>query len=168
MLKGIPAILGPDLLWAIAAMGHGDGIAIVDRNCPAHSLNKRVITLAGVDAVAAARAITSLLPIDDFVEPSAYRMTPDGKPDEEFPVHRDVRSVVSGAENRQISFAGLERTHFYDMAKEAFAIVVTTDIRPYACFLLTKGVVRGDIADSKIGGHGLDSLEPYIAGGRQE
>ncbi len=37
MLKGIPPILGPDLLHALRAMGHGDEIAIVDANFPGDS-----------------------------------------------------------------------------------------------------------------------------------
>jgi L-fucose mutarotase len=32
MLKGIPPLLTPDLLHALASMGHGDAIAIVDAN----------------------------------------------------------------------------------------------------------------------------------------
>ena len=34
MLKGIHPLLTPDLLRALAAMGHGDTIAIVDANFP--------------------------------------------------------------------------------------------------------------------------------------
>jgi L-fucose mutarotase len=34
MLKTIPPILGPDLLHAMAAMGHGDDLALVDANFP--------------------------------------------------------------------------------------------------------------------------------------
>ena len=32
MLKGLPAVLTPDLLWALSAMGHGDVLAVVDAN----------------------------------------------------------------------------------------------------------------------------------------
>ena len=35
MLIGIPAILGPELLATLRAMGHGDEIAVVDGNYPA-------------------------------------------------------------------------------------------------------------------------------------
>ena len=34
MLKGISPLLTPDLLHALASMGHGDAIAIVDANFP--------------------------------------------------------------------------------------------------------------------------------------
>lgn len=49
MLKTLDPALTPDLLWALAAMGHGDTIAIVDANYPAHALHTRVITLASVN-----------------------------------------------------------------------------------------------------------------------
>ena len=35
MLRGIDPLLGPELLHALRAMGHGDEIAVVDANYPA-------------------------------------------------------------------------------------------------------------------------------------
>lgn len=37
-LKGIPKILSPDLLHALASMGHGDEIVLADANFPARYL----------------------------------------------------------------------------------------------------------------------------------
>ncbi|MEY9127711.1 L-fucose mutarotase/ribose pyranase (RbsD/FucU family) [Bradyrhizobium yuanmingense] len=34
MLKSIDPILTPDLLWLLAAMGHGDDLVFVDANHP--------------------------------------------------------------------------------------------------------------------------------------
>lgn len=150
MLKGLPTVLTPDLLWAIAAMGHGDRLAIVDANYPAHSLHSRTIPLVGVGTVEAVTAIATLVPLDDFTEPSAFRMTPDGEPEAEFDVHRDVQEALSSAEGRPVRLAALERSSFYDVAKQAFAVVATTDQKPFACFLITKGVVRLDDAPSDI------------------
>lgn len=142
MLKSIPAAFTPDLLWALAAMGHGDRLAIVDRNYPAHSLHSRVLPLAGLDTVQAAALITTLMPIDDFIEPGAFWMTPDGEPDGEFEVHSAFRRVVEASEGRPVPFGSIERTRFYAEAKHAFAVVTTTDNRPFSCFLLTKGVIN--------------------------
>ena len=52
MLRGIHPLLSPDLLHALAAMGHGDRIAVVDANFPALSHAKRLIELPGVTAPA--------------------------------------------------------------------------------------------------------------------
>jgi len=38
MLEHIPALLTPDALHALASMGHGDGLAIVDAHFPAARL----------------------------------------------------------------------------------------------------------------------------------
>ena len=97
MLKGIPATLTPDLLWTIAAMGHGDTLAVVDANYPAHSLHKRVVTIAGTPLVQLVEAVATLFPLDDFVEPAAFRMTPDGDPDFVADVHREVKGALSRA-----------------------------------------------------------------------
>ncbi len=47
MLKGLDPILGPDLLFALRAMGHGDEIAIVDGNYPAVAQARRFIRADG-------------------------------------------------------------------------------------------------------------------------
>ena len=49
MLKGIDPLLGPDLLRILRAMGHGDEIAIVDGNYPAHTDAQRLVRMDGHD-----------------------------------------------------------------------------------------------------------------------
>lgn len=43
MLEGIHPLLHADLLHALAAMGHGDELAIVDANFPAASVARRLL-----------------------------------------------------------------------------------------------------------------------------
>ena len=47
MLMGIPSILGPELLFTLRAMGHGDEIALVDGNYPAQEHARRLIRADG-------------------------------------------------------------------------------------------------------------------------
>ena len=47
MLKNIPPILSPDLLYVLANMGHGDEIIIADGNFPADSSTDRLIRCDG-------------------------------------------------------------------------------------------------------------------------
>ena len=47
MLIGIPSILGPDLLYTLRSMGHGDEIALVDGNYPAQEHGRRVVRADG-------------------------------------------------------------------------------------------------------------------------
>lgn len=141
MLKGLPAVLTPDLLWALAAMGHGDTLAVVDRNYPAYALHDRVLPLAGVDITEAFAAIGAVVPVDRAVEPAVFAMAPDGDPDAVVESHGAVRAVLTASEGRPVTLQPVERTDFYALARKAFAVVLTGETRSYACFVLTKGVV---------------------------
>lgn len=144
MLKGLDPLLSPDLLGVLAAMGHGDTIAVVDRNFPATSRAATRVDLPGTTADQAVAAILTVLPVDDFVEPAAWRMGPMHDPEEVLPVHAAVQAEVDLAEGRSVQIAPLERFEFYRRTEDAFAVVATSESRPYGCFLITKGVVRDD------------------------
>ena len=141
MLKNIPSLLTPDLLQTLAAMGHGDRLAIVDRNYPSASSAARVHHLAGADTASAARAILALFPVDTFDDPAAFRITPAGQPDAWFDAHTEFQAELDAAEGRPVRIAPLERLDFYALARSAFAIVQTGEPRGYSCFVLTKGVL---------------------------
>ena len=68
MLKGIPPILGPDLLYILRAMGHGDEIAIVDANYPADSAGPQLVRLDGLSATDVLDAVLTVMPLDTFVD----------------------------------------------------------------------------------------------------
>lgn len=141
MLKGIPALLSADVLYILAAMGHGDEVALVDRNFPATSMARRLARLDGTDVCSAGRAILSLFPLDTFVDEPVTRMEIVGDPGTVPDVQDDFRRLAEEAEGRVVSVGSIERTAFYARAKEAFAVIATSEDRPYGCFLLTKGVV---------------------------
>jgi L-fucose mutarotase len=140
VLKGLDPLLTPDLLRSIAAAGHGDVVAVVDRNFPARSAGVPVIDLPGVDATRALQAICSLLPIDvDFDDaPVRHMLTGDGTPG---PAVAEVHAALVAAEGRAVPLKGLDRLTFYETASRASVVVQTGDTRPYACFLVTKGVL---------------------------
>jgi L-fucose mutarotase len=142
MLKTIPPTLTPDLLWVIAAMGHGDRLALVNANYPAYARHERVIALPGVSLVDAAAAILQLMPIDDTIDAPAFCMVPDGRPGDRPDVHRDVQHALDAAEGRAVGMRAIERMPFFDLAATSFAAVATSDNRPFGCFVITKGVVR--------------------------
>jgi len=141
MLKNVPPDITPDLLLTLAEMGHGDRLAVVDRNFPAYAKQLPVHPLPGLTIPAALRAVLALLPVDTFEEPPVHFMTPDGEPDTRFEVHDEALSVMTEIEGRPITGRGVERTPFYDLAATAYAVVTTTETRPYACFVITKGVL---------------------------
>ena len=141
MLKGIDPLLSPELLQVMAAMGHGDEIAIVDANFPAASCARWLLRVDGADAPAVLRAVLSLLPLDSFVPEPAAVMAVVGDPDAEPPPVRDFRAVLARATGKPVAVQVLERSQFYDRARAAFAIVATGERRFYGNILLTKGVI---------------------------
>ncbi|MBO0903666.1 RbsD/FucU family protein [Jiella sonneratiae] len=146
MLKGIPPLVTPELLALLAAMGHGDELVLADRNFPAVSVaaatvSGELVQLTGVDCNAAAEAILSLLPLDGFVPAPVKRMAPEGEPQTEFEVHRDMQRIVDAAEGRSVTIEAVERFAFYAAARQAFAVVRTSESRPYGCFIFKKGVI---------------------------
>jgi L-fucose mutarotase len=141
VLKGIDPLLSPDLLHVLAAMGHGDELVLVDRNYPATSTARRLVRLDGCDLPTAARVVLSLLPLDTFVEQPVAAMAVVGDPDAVPGVQQEVFDLAREAEGREIGVQRLERFAFYERARQAFAVVYTTEARPYGCVVLTKGVL---------------------------
>jgi L-fucose mutarotase len=140
MLKDVDPILVPRLLYRLAAMGHGDEIAVVDRNYPSYSAGPEVIELPGLDTTRAVRAMLSLLPLDTFVDrPVAFMQPVAGE--SLLPVHSEVGAIATEADGRDIELEPVPRHAFYERASRASAVVATTDDRPFACFLLVKGVI---------------------------
>lgn len=141
MLKGINPLLSPELLYVLAKMGHGDELAIVDRNFPAASVARELVRLDGVGVIEAASMVVGLLPLDTFVDHPISRMEVVGDPKAVPKVQVDFLSTCESLEGRTLSVASLSREAFYDRARLAYAVVVTSEPRPYGCFLLVKGVI---------------------------
>jgi L-fucose mutarotase len=141
MLKGIDPLLGPDLLHALAAMGHGDEIAIVDANFPAEAVARRLIRVDGAGAPAVISAVLSLLPLDTFTDTPAGVMAVVDDPGAVPPPVREFQSILDGIAGSTVLLATIDRHEFYERARRAFAVVATGERRFYGNILLTKGVV---------------------------
>lgn len=141
MLKTIDPLIAPELLHAMAKMGHGDTLALVDRNFPAYQPGKPVVRLDGVNDSDALRAILTLFPLDTFVDEPLARMGVVDDPDSVPEVAADAHRIATEAEGREIGVRVVERHAFYQEAKSASVVVATGETRSYGCFLLTKGVL---------------------------
>ena len=142
MLKGIHPLLHADLLHALAAMGHGDELVIVDANFPAASVGRRVLCATGVSAPEALDAVLSVFPVDTFVKPAALTMEVFGDPDALPDPVREFAAVFTRHGLADAEIGHLKRAAFYVRARAAFAIVRTGELRPYGNILLVKGVVN--------------------------
>lgn len=138
MLLGLDPLLSPDLLHALAAMGHGEQIALVDANYPA-TRGRRLIELPGIGVDQALRAVLSVLPCDSFVPNPAVTMQQVGDAGAVPPAVAAVNVVL--AAHGWPAAVGIERHGFYAAAERAYVIVRTGERRLYGNILLSKGVV---------------------------
>ena len=148
MLIKIDPILSPELLFTLRTMGHGDKLVLADANFPANTMNKNVIRLDGVNIRDAAKAILSVFPLDSFIVSqggtAANRMEVDDNPNELTETHKEFIQAVKDVSGESWKVGSIERQSFYEEAKKSYAIVTTTDARPFGCFILTKGVIKPD------------------------
>jgi L-fucose mutarotase len=140
MLKGIPAILSPDLMRTLMLMGHGDEIVLADGHFPAASLGPTVIRADGLMIPQLLTAILQFLPLDSFVERPAAVMQPVHAQAAEPPCWNEYRRLIATAEGRTWELETVERFAFYERARQAFAIVATSDTATYANLILKKGL----------------------------
>ena len=141
MLKNIPPILGPELLYTLRAMGHGDEIAIVDANFPGDSSGPTLIRLDGLTATEVLEAVLTVMPLDTFVDEQAIGMEVVGDPKKREATHKDFDNIVKKHEP-EMKLTLLERFAFYDRVEGAYAIIQTGERRLYGNILLKKGIIR--------------------------
>ncbi|XP_045735079.1 fucose mutarotase isoform X5 [Mirounga angustirostris] len=113
VLKGVPALLSPELLYALARMGHGDEIVFADVNFPTSSICRcgpEEIRADGLGIPELLEAVLKMLPLDTYVESPS-------------------------------TLAKIERFEFYARAKKAFAVVATGETALYGNLILKKGVL---------------------------
>lgn len=121
MLLNVHPLLGPDLLHALASMGHGDRIAIVDANYPAASKAHRLIRADGHGLIEVLEAIMTVFPVESAAMPDADR-----------PIHAVLRGLIPVIEP-------LCSDRFYELANGSYAMVATSAPELYGNVVLMKG-----------------------------
>ncbi len=138
MLKGISPVVSPDLLKALAEMGHGDEIVISDAHFPAHSFGQNAAYVLRADGIKADELLKGIIPLfelDSYAIPVAMMAAVSGD---------TLDPAVEKAYRSALRYDGeiehLERFAFYERAKKAYAIVLTGETRKYGNIILKKGV----------------------------
>lgn len=145
MLKGISPIISPELLKALAEMGHGDELVIADGNFPCHSVGKNsiVIRADGHGVPEVLDAIMKLIPLDTYTDkPVALMEVVKGDTCGRPEIWDKYEEILNEYEpdHHEIKFE--ERFAFYERAKDAYLIIATGESAIYANILLKKGVVK--------------------------
>ena len=141
MLKGIPDIISPQLMKTIMEMGHGDQIVLADGNFPAASNAKRLVRCDGHGVPELLDAILKFFPLDVYVDKPVSLMAVAPGDDYEPTIWDEYTEIVSKYDESKSDFEYVERFDFYKKAKEAYAIVATSETALYANVILQKGVV---------------------------
>jgi L-fucose mutarotase len=140
MLIGLPSILGPELLYTLRSMGHGDEIALVDGNYPAQSDARRLVRADGHGIIALLDAILQVLPIDRAVPQALFRAALNNDPTQSDTIHHQIdetcRNRAPGHTVHPLSGADL-----YPRIRAAHTIVATTETALFANVILRKGVI---------------------------
>ena len=145
MLKGISPIISPELLKALAEMGHGDELVIADGNFPCHSVGKNsiVIRADGHSVPEVLDAILKLIPLDTYTDkPVALMEVVKGDTCGTPEIWSTYEEILNKYEPDHHDIDYTERFAFYDRAKGAYLIIATGEKAIYANILLKKGVVK--------------------------
>ena len=145
MLKGISPLISPELLKALAEMGHGDELVIADGNFPCHSVGKDAIVIRadghGVPEIL--DAILELLPLDTYTEkPVALMEVVPGDTCGTPEIWSTYEQILEKREPLHHGIEFVERFAFYERAKSAYLIIATGEKAIYANVLIKKGVVK--------------------------
>lgn len=136
MLKGISPVISPDLLKALAEMGHGDEIVISDAHFPAHTFNDRVIRADGIGADKLLEGIIPLFELDAYAVPVIMMAAVPGD---------TLDPAVEAKYRKALGYKGeierVERFAFYDRAKKAYAVVISGETAKYGNIIIKKGVI---------------------------
>ena len=141
MLKGVPAVISPELLKILAEMGHGDELVIADAHFPSHSIGKRVTHADALSSTDLLKAGLKLIEPDQYVANPVAMMQPVSGDSADPGLVADCRAAL-GKDADRIEF--VERFAFYDRAREAFAVVVSGETRVYGNIIIKKGVTPAE------------------------
>ena len=141
MLKGIPAILSPDLLSVLMSMGHGDELVIADGNFPSASLARRLLRADGHGVPPLLEAILPFFPLDSFVPQAAALMAVVPGSTAKTEIWDEYRRILKRHDPAFGEFQMVERFAFYERARSAYAILATSEKAVYANIILKKGLV---------------------------
>ena len=141
MLKGIPAILSPELLKILMQMGHGDELVLADGTSPQFAHPDKVVRCDGHGIPELLDAILRFMPLDQYVESPTILMSVYSDDSCEPEIWEKYRKIGVKYEEKGIREMGVGKAEFYDRSRKAYAVVATSESALCANMILKKGVV---------------------------
>ena len=141
MLKNIPPVISPELIYVLMEMGHGDEIVLADGNFPAASMAQRLVRCDGHGVPELLEAVLKFFPLDIYVDQPAALMSVVPGDDTKLTIWEDYRKIIKASGEKFSDFEFVERFAFYERAQDAYAVVATSEKALYANIILKKGVI---------------------------
>ena len=143
MLKGIPAILSPELLKRLCEMGHSDKLLIADGNFPTHTVgeNAHIVRMDGHGVCEILDAVLQLFPLDTYTERPVSIMEKELGDTVATPIWDEFKNIVARYDSREDAIGSIERFAFYEEARKSYLIIATSEKALYGNIMLQKGVV---------------------------
>jgi len=141
MLKNVPPILSPELMKALMEMGHGDEIVLADGNFPAASVARRLVRSDGHGVPELLEAVLKFFPLDIYVDQPVALMAVVPGDKTQPTIWGQYRTIVKNSGEKFSDFEFVERFAFYERARQAYAVVATSEKALYANIILKKGVL---------------------------
>jgi L-fucose mutarotase len=141
MLKNVPPILSPELMKVLMEMGHGDEIVLADGNFPAANVARRLVRCDGNGVPELLEAVLKLCPLDIYVDQPVGLMAVVPGDKTKPTIWEQYRTIIKNSGEKFSDFEFIERFAFYERAKQAYAVVATSEKALYANIILKKGIL---------------------------
>lgn len=145
-LKGIPDTITPELLYALAKMGHGDMLCIADANFPSDSTARSTVVPTPIRVHGSTadilRDILTLVSLDEYASSAICvmdRVQSDKDRGLEVPAYALLAHTAAVDKSSGMTY--MDRYEFYEKAKLCFVIIQTDDRSLYANCIISKGVL---------------------------
>ena len=142
MLKNIPDVISPELMYVLMEMGHGDEIVLADGNFPAANVAQRLIRCDGHGVPEILEAVLKFFPLDIYVEQPVALMSVVPGDNTRPTIWEDYRKIIKASGEKFTDFEFVERFAFYERAQDAYAVVATREKALYANIILKKGIIK--------------------------
>jgi L-fucose mutarotase len=140
MLKGVSALLSPELLSVLYRMGHGDEIVLADAHFPGESCNSLILRADGVGIADLLDGVLPLFALDDYVDSPLIMMAAEPRDTLDPAVEESYRQSIDKHAPEAPAISRIGRFDFYERTKDAFAVVMTGETAKYGNIILKKGV----------------------------
>ena len=135
MLKGIDPVVSPELLKALAEMGHGDEILFADAHFPGRTNARELIRADGLSVDLVLKGVAPLIELDSYATPVIMTAPVPGDT-----LDPDVEARIRKALDYKGEIEFVTRDELYARAKRAFAVVQTGETAKYGNVFVKKGV----------------------------